>query len=105
MKYSNFEPLPPTEDEKAKHTEIHNKIRTEIDKFVKDNSLVELECDYLGMDTYYYDNLKKQMYKINNLGKIELDSDPHILQLNNLPIVDNYVNPSNWWNIKTRTNY
>jgi hypothetical protein len=54
------------------------------------NGYIELNSDYYGMDSYYYDKTKKVMYKVCNVcdwsGNItpvfEISNDEHILKLN-----------------------
>lgn len=106
--YGKFEPLPPTEDEKNKHHEIHEERQRRIKQYVEDNNLTKLECDYFGMDSYYYDNKTQKLYKVCNIGgsnpKFVLDNDPHILELNRLPIIYGYEREKSWLNINTRLN-
>ena len=107
MNFGRFEPLPPTEDEKNKRAEIHKERQQRIKQFVEDKKLTKLKCDYFGMDSYYYDNITPQVYKVCNIGgshpKFELDNDPHILHLNNLPIIEGYFKPSPLGNININT--
>lgn len=63
-----------------------------IKKYVISNGYIELESDYYGMDSYYYDKTTKVMYKVCNIcdwsGDInpvfEISNDEHILKLNSL---------------------
>ena len=65
-----------------------------IQKFVRENKLIELKSDYFGMDSYYYSKEKNTMYKVTNIcdysnnvtPNFEISQDQHIIKLNNLPI-------------------
>lgn len=106
--YGNFDPLPPTDEEKQNKKERHEERQRRINEFVEEKKLVKIESDYFSMDSYYYDNITPQVYKVCNIGgpkpKFELDNDPHILELNSLPIIENYVKKCDWLNINTRLN-
>jgi hypothetical protein len=73
------------EEANAKRAEL-------IKQRVASDKLVELKSDYLGMETYYYNKEKKQMYKVCNICVWSEDYEPnfilsydrHILQLNSL---------------------
>jgi hypothetical protein len=90
MKYSTFIPDCSLNDELSKLTTLrHNYIK----QFAKENNLILLESDYLGMDSYYYDTNNKIMYKVCNICSsvdksikpiFEVSCDYHILQLNKL---------------------
>ncbi len=93
--YSAYVPMGPTEGEKQKANE-EQKQRTElIAQYVKTNGLTRLECNYFGMDNYYYNHETKTMYKVNVLCPskyskheaspiFEVSHDAHILELNHL---------------------
>ena len=96
MEYAKFTPLPKTDEE---ITEEHAKNTTRqdnIQKFVEDNNLIKLECDYFGMDSYYYDKNNNTMYKVCNIinmydksdkstiPNFEVSYDSHILEINNI---------------------
>ena len=95
MEYAQFTPLPKTNEEIA---EEHAKITTlqnNIQKFVEDNNLIKLKCDYFGMVSYYYDKHNKTMYKVCNIitmsnkstiPKFEVSNDSHILEINNIAV-------------------
>lgn len=49
--------------------------------------LIELQCDYLGMSSFYYDRENKRMYEVQNTGTTPVfkpSTDQHILKLNKL---------------------
>lgn len=95
MEYAKFTPLPKTDEE---ITEEHTKnitLQYNIQKIVEDNNLIKLECDYFGMDSYYYDKHNKTMYKVCNIitmsnkseiPKFEVSYDSHILEINNITV-------------------
>lgn len=104
LRGDRFDPLPPTDEEKEERKKIHKERQSNIKAFVDDKKLTKLKCDYFGMDSYY-DNITPQVYKVCNIGgskpNFVLDNNPHILKLNNLPIINGYVKKCNWLNINT----
>lgn len=91
MEYAKFIPLPKTDEEIAEEHEKHTTRQDNIQKFVDDNNLIKLKCDYFGMDSYYYDTNYKTMYKVCNIitmsdkstiPKFEVSYDSHILEIN-----------------------
>ena len=91
--YSDFEPTPPTEEEN--NEEIRKiKLRQEyIKKYAEDNNMVLLKSDYWCMDSYYYHEKYKRMYKVSNnfsftdkslTPQFELCNDNHIMKLNGI---------------------
>lgn len=79
--------------EDMKNNNVLNKQRRQlIAEHVRTHNLIELQCDYLGMDSYYYDGRSKIMYKVCNIcdwsnnvnPTFEISNDIHILQLNGL---------------------
>ena len=93
MKYAEFTPLPKTNEERIKEQEMHTTRQNNIQKIVDDNNLIQLKCDYLGMDSYYYNKNKKIMYKVHNINTrfdnsaiptFEVSHDSYILKLNNI---------------------
>lgn len=64
----------------------HNaSVQIEIDQFIKDNNLVKLKCDYLGMTSFYYDYIKTIMYSYTHGDdEMKISNDVHILELNDL---------------------
>ena len=79
--------------EKRNEENDKNQRRQELIKqFVMKNGYVKLKCDYLGMDSYYYDTTRKIMYKVCNIcdwtgdviPKFEISNDEHILRLNSI---------------------
>jgi len=89
--YSDFEPIPPTEEEKNEELRKIKLRQENIKQYAKDNNMVLLKSDYFGMDIYYYDEKYKRMYKVSNhfsfddkllSPKFELCNDNHILKLN-----------------------
>lgn len=91
--YSTFEPTPPTQEEREEEI---NRVRLRQDyikKYAKDNDMVLLKCDYWGMDSYYYDEKYKRMYKVCNVFSFEdksltphfeLCNDTHIMEINEI---------------------
>ena len=61
---------------------------------VRENNLIPLQCGYFGLDSYYYHNETKTMYKVCNIYNrftdisfnptFEVSTDAFILALNNL---------------------
>ena len=93
MEYAKFIPLPKTDEEIAEEHAKHTTRQDNIQKFVDDNNLIKLKCDYFGMDSYYYDTNYKTMYKVSNIitmsdkstiPKFEVSYDSHILEINNI---------------------
>ena len=93
MEYAKFIPLPKTDEEIAEEHAKHTTRQDNIQKFVDDNNLIKLKCDYFGMDSYYYDTNYKTMYKVCNIitmsdkstiPKFEVSYDSHILEINNI---------------------
>jgi hypothetical protein len=75
-------------------SELNSKRQKLISSIVKENNLIELMCDYFGMDSYYYSAEQKIMYKVCNIcdftknvnPNFEISHDRHIIELNKLPI-------------------
>ena len=93
MEYAKFTPLPKTDEEIIEEQATHKTRQDNIQKFVDDNNLIKLKCDYFGMDSYYYDTNYKTMYKVCNIitmsdkstiPKFEVSYDSHILEINNI---------------------
>jgi len=93
LNYSKFESNQEEEIEKMFIQNIQHKKRSElIQQHIINNKYIKLECDYFGMDSYYYDKNKKIMYKVCDIcgwsGDItpifEISTDEHILKLNSL---------------------
>ena len=93
MEYAKFTPLPKTDEEIIEEHATHKTRQDNIQKFVDDNDLIKLKCDYFGMDSYYYDKNNKTMYKVSNIitmsdkstiPKFEVSCDSHILEINNI---------------------
>ena len=93
MEYTKFIPLPKTDEEITEEHAKHTTRKDNIQKFVDDNNLIKLKCDYLGTDSYYYDANYKTMYKVCNIitmsdkstiPKFEVSYDSHILEINNI---------------------
>ena len=87
LNYSRFEPI--IDLEKIEKKRKDNQTRKNLIKeYVEKHDLIKLECDYLGMDSYYYDNKTKTMYRVCNIGnpkpKFKISDDKHILKLNNI---------------------
>jgi hypothetical protein len=61
MEYIKFTPLPKTDEEIIEEQAKHKTRQYNIQKFVDDNNLIKLNCDYFGMDSYYYDTNYKTM--------------------------------------------
>ncbi len=79
--------------QKRKMEEEQNRKRQGlINQYVKNHGLIELQSDYLGMDSYYYDKKMRTMYKVSNVCSqysspnpiFEISKDEHILKLNSL---------------------
>lgn len=95
MEYAKFTPSPKTDEEIIEEQAKQKTRQDNIQKFVDDNNLIKLECDYFGMDSYYYDN-NNTMYKVCNIinmsdksdkstiPKFEVSYDSHILEINNI---------------------
>jgi hypothetical protein len=95
MNYSTFSP---SNDFDHIIVDAENKTITRrsdlIRDHVRDHNLIPLICDYFGMDSYYYDNDKKLLYKVCNVYDkykdtsivpiFEVSDDAHILTLNKL---------------------
>ena len=93
MEYTMFTPLPKTDEEIIEEHAKHTTRQDNIQKFVDDNNLIKLNCDYFGMDSYYYDKNNNTMYKVCNIitmsdkstiPKFEVSYDSHILEINNI---------------------
>ncbi len=96
MKQTNYASfiLDESEQNTKREQEIKRNTKRQqlIKSIVKTNGLIELKCDYFGMDSYYYDVLRKNMYKICNVcddwrdinPTFEISTDEHILKLNSL---------------------
>lgn len=80
------------QDKRKVEYDLNTKRQELIKKYVTSNGLVELQSDYLGMDSYYYDRKNRIMYKVCNICDwsknvnpvFEISNDQHILQLNSL---------------------
>jgi hypothetical protein len=78
-------------EEQNKNT-INAKRQELIQQHVRNNGLVKLKSDYLGMDSFYYDKRTKTMYKLCNICDsskninpiFNISTDQHILKLNSL---------------------
>ena len=93
MEYAKFTPLPKTDEEIIEEQATHKTRQDNIQKFVDDNNLIKLNCDYFGTDSYYYDKNNKTMYKVSNIitmsdkstiPRFEVSYDSHILEINNI---------------------
>lgn len=68
------------------------KLQELIKQHVKTHNYIELKSDYLGTDSYYYDEVNQIMYKVSNTclhaGNVQphfiVSNDRHILKLNSL---------------------
>ena len=87
LDYSKFEPMIDTEKIEKRKKDNQTR-RNSIKEYVEKHDLIKLECDYLGMDSYYYDNKTKTMYRVCNIGNpkpnFKISNDIHILQLNKI---------------------
>jgi len=64
------------------------------DDYIKKHGLIELKCDYMGMDSYYWSPTSKTMFIVNNITSdsrygtttpvFAVSNDNHILSLNGL---------------------
>ena len=95
MNYSIFEP---SIDPDQSLVDNEQKMVTRRSDLIRDhvlkNNLIPLNCDYFGMDSYYYNYTTKTMYKVCNVynkyidrgiePNFEISTDYHILSLNNL---------------------
>lgn len=76
------------------HADANNVRQQLIQQHVKKHGWIELQCDYFGMDSYYYDTKQKIMYRVTNVvgwnpnrdisPVFEVCRDEHILKLNSL---------------------
>lgn len=68
--------------------QLNKQRRKLIDMHVQKMGYIELQSDYLGTDSYYYDNVNHIMYKVSNLcdwtgdvnPKFQISTDPHIFK-------------------------
>ena len=81
----------PTEEESSQKIEEHKKQRIlfnqRLAQMVSYYKLVELQCEYYGMSSFYYDREHKRMYEVQNTGTTPVfkpSTDQHILKLNKL---------------------
>lgn len=74
------------EERKRKREERLLKMR----QFIEENNLVQLKSNYIDCDSYYYDNKNSLLYKVGPNCVFEIDTDPTILELNHLPIVEDH---------------
>lgn len=95
MNYSIFEP---SIDPDQSLVDNEQKMVTRRSDLIRDhvlkNNLIPLNCDYFGMDSYYYNSETKTMYKVCNVYDkykdtsftpiFEISTDAHILALNNI---------------------
>ena len=93
LSYSEFILDAQSMQDKRKIESDRNTVRDQlIQNHVAKHGLVELKCDYYGMDSYYYDKLTKVMYKVDRICNwnenpnpvFEISHDLHILKLNSL---------------------
>ena len=102
MNYSSFKPSieydPVLVDAETK---IITRRSDLIREHAQKNNLIQLKCDYFGMDSYYYHKETKTMYKVcivydkyrdcSIIPIFEVSNDEHILTLNHIPSNDGQV--------------
>lgn len=58
--------------------------KAKIAAFVAQHRLVQLDCPYFGMETFFYDTHRKVMYVASESGEVSVSHDPLVLSRNGL---------------------
>ena len=48
-----------------------------ISEIVQKYNLIELKCEYLGTDSYYYDKKRRNIYKVSNIVEFDRNINPN----------------------------